>query len=80
MFVRFVQSALVGLGCCMIFIPLLIMGWQFYIHHLTRAERGLGAIAGGIAPSLLVCVFAFLVGFMGNLWITRPKRAEADRD
>lgn len=78
MFVRFVQSALVGLGCCMISIPLLIMGWQFYMHHLSRGKPGLGAIAGGVAPSLLVFVFAFLVGFMGNWWITRPK-PEADR-
>ena len=73
MFIRFVQSALVGMGCCMISIPVLIMGLQFYLHHVVYTEPGMGAVAGGVGPSLLVFVFAFLAGFVWNWWITRPK-------
>ena len=75
MFVRFVQSALVGLGCCMASIPLLILGWQFYIRHVLRVEPGLGAVAGGLAPSMLFFAVVFAGGFAWNWWITRrPER------
>jgi hypothetical protein len=71
MFIRFVQSALVGLGCCMASIPLLILGWQFYLRHFIRTDPGLGAVAGGLTPSMLVFVVVFAAGFAWNLWITR---------
>jgi hypothetical protein len=71
MFIRFVQSALVGMGCCLVSIPLLIMAWQFYIRHMIHTEPGLGAVAGGIAPSLLVFAIVFLAGFAWNWRITR---------
>lgn len=71
MLVRVVQSALVGLGCCMASIPPLILWWRFYIHHLVHTEPGIGAVAGGIGPSLIVFGFVFAGGFAWNWWITR---------
>lgn len=73
MFVRFVQSVLVGLGGCMVAIPLLILGWEYYFHHLAHAAPGLGAVAGGIAPSLLLLALVFVAGFAWNWWITRRR-------
>jgi hypothetical protein len=55
----------------MVSIPLLIAAWQFYIRHMIHTEPGLGAVAGGIAPSLLVFAIVFLAGFAWNWRITR---------
>ncbi|HEY1492890.1 MAG TPA: hypothetical protein VGF49_00045 [Candidatus Solibacter sp.] len=71
MLVRIVQSALVGLGCSMVSIPLLILGWQLYLEHLAHAPLGLGSVAGGLLPSMLVLAIAFVAGFAWNWRITR---------
>jgi hypothetical protein len=73
MFVRLLQSVLVGLGASVLAVPLFLTGLNIYIHLLVTRQPGLGAVAGGLAPSSAILIIMFIAGFLWNWHITRNR-------
>lgn len=72
MFVRLIQSLLVGLGVSVLAVVLFLFGLNSYIHRLVR-QSGIGAVAGGFAPSAAILIIMFIAGFLWNWHITRSR-------
>lgn len=77
MFARVARSVLVGLGWCMVALLLEFVGCQIYVSHFIPHPPGIGAVAGGIGPSLFVLPVVFGAGFAWHWWLSRRQNRSA---
>ncbi len=66
MIARFLQSLLVGLGAAFLAVLLCLFGLQIYVRYLVVRQPGIGAVAGGVGPSLFVMAIVFCIAFLWN--------------
>lgn len=75
MFVRIIQSFLVGLGAATLgfFLATALLTW--HLQH-TPHTPGIGAVAGGISMSAPFILLPFALGITWNLFITRRRNSD----
>lgn len=74
MFLRLIQSTLVGMAFASCLAVLFLAGlWTYIEFFWVPAHPGLGAVAGGIYPLLWLTPVAFIVGFVWK-WRRLQKR------